>query len=281
MTKNDIGVSNCFEATSHPMERHTEILDFLCERETASVGELADRFGVSRMTIHRDISRLVDLRFVRKVRGGVTVLPSVVFESNYHYRARHRFAAKQALARRVAALIEPGMTVMLDDSSTTAALLEFLPERQPLTVISNAASLVEALRYDEGYTVICLGGRFDPTMNAYLGVTCDLALERLSADLAVFSVAGVQRGCGYLQDDALVRTKRIMKASADRSVLAFDSSKFGKSALHQFARLSDFDHVLTTPGGEPAVLDELMSAGVALDVVAGELETSDITAASS
>lgn len=249
------------------MERQTEILDFLCEQETASVGELADHFGVSRMTIHRDISRLVDLRFARKVRGGVTVLPSVVFESNYHYRARRSSADKRALARRVAEFIEPGMTIMLDDSSTTAALVEFLPECQPLTIITNAAALVEMLRDDDGYTVICLGGRYDATMNAYLGMTCDLALEHLSADLAVFSVAGVQKGAGYLQEDALVRTKRTMKASVERSVLAFDHSKFGKSALHKFARLDSFDHVLTTAGADRVVLDELIAAGVPLEVV--------------
>ncbi|KEZ78769.1 DeoR/GlpR family DNA-binding transcription regulator [Salinisphaera hydrothermalis] len=249
------------------MERQTEILDFLCEQETASVSELAEHFGVSRMTIHRDISRLVDLRFVRKVRGGVTVLPSVVFESNYHYRARRSAAPKRALAQRVAEFIEPGMTVMLDDSSTTAALVEFLPECKPLTVITNAAALVETLREDDGYTVICLGGRYDPTMNAYLGMTCDLALEHLSADLAVFSVAGVQKGSAYLQEDALVRTKRIMKASVERSVLAFDSSKFGKSALHQFARLDSFDHVLTTSGADPAMIEELVTAGVPLEVI--------------
>lgn len=249
------------------MERHTEILDFLCEQETASVGELAEYFAVSRMTIHRDINRLVDLRFVRKVRGGVTVLPSVVFESNYHYRARRSVAQKRALARRVAGFIEPGMTLMLDDSSTTAALVEFLPECRPLTIISNAASLVEMLRENDDYTVICLGGRYDLTMDAYLGITCDLALEHLNADLAVFSVAGVQKGSAYLHEDALVRTKRIMKASVERSVVAFDSSKFGKSALHQFASLDSFDHVLTTTGAAPSTIEALTAAGVALEVI--------------
>lgn len=249
------------------MERQTEILDFLCEQDTASVGELAEHFNVSRMTIHRDIRRLVDMRFVRKIRGGVTVLPSVVFESSYHYRVRRGTHDKRALARRIAAFIEPGMTVMLDDSSTTAALVEFLPECQPLTVITNAAALVETLRNDDRYNLICLGGRYDATMDAYLGMTCDLALEHLSADLAVFSVSGVQKGSGYLQEDAVVRTKRTMKASAERSLLAFDSSKLGKSALHQFARLDSFDHVLTTAGADPAVLDELAGAGVPLEVV--------------
>lgn len=250
------------------MSRHTEILDFLCEQETASVGELVERFGVSRMTIHRDLDRMVEQRFVRKVRGGVTAAPSVVFESNYHYRVRRCLAEKRAIAARIAEYVEPGMTLMLDDSSTTAALVDLLAERAPLTVISHAAGVVESLRAVDGMAVICLGGRFDPTMNAYSGVACEAVLERLNADLAIFSASGLRDGRVYLQDDALVRIKRGMKHCADRSLLGIDGSKFGKSALHLFEKLTAFDHVITDASAPAEQVEQLRADEVHLDVVA-------------
>ncbi len=247
--------------------RRELILDFLCERETASLEELARRFGVSKMTIHRDVDRLVEMRCVRRVRGGVTVLPSVVFESNFTYRKRKNREAKTALAKRVAELIEPGMTVVLDDSTTTTALAEWVPERKPLTIITNAASLLTTLCRQEDIAVICPGGRYDPVTDAFLGLECELTMERLRADLGIFSTAGVHGGSAYLHDNALVRAKLAMKASVDRAVLAFDHGKFGKSALHFFARLDDFDRVFTTEGAELDRIENLLQDGVPIEVV--------------
>lgn len=256
--------------------RREQILDFLCERETASLDELARRFGVSKMTIHRDVDRLVEMRCVRRVRGGVTVLPSVVFESNFLYRQRRNREAKAALARRVAGLVEPGMTLVLDDSTTTAALADLLPECAPLTVITNAAGLLARLCRQDEIAVICPGGRYDPVTDAFLGLECELTMERLRADLGVFSTAGVHGAGAYLHDDTLVRTKLAMKASVDRSVLAFDHTKFGKSALHFFARLDSFDRVFTTEGADAAQVAALREAGVPIEVVAGEPAETEI-----
>jgi DeoR/GlpR family transcriptional regulator of sugar metabolism len=249
-------------------KRQDALLNFLCDRETANVGELAENFGVSKMTIHRDLDRLADLRLVRKVRGGVTVLPSLVFEANYYYRARRDRMQKQVLARYIADEIESGMTLMLDDSSTTAELLEFLPERTPLTVISNARRVIETLVTDDRFTVISLGGCYDAATDAFLGLSCELAVERLNADLAVFSAASVHNGRAYLNYDALVRVKRAMLTCASRSVLAVDLSKFRKSALHLFEPLKSFDQVVTVEGVDHDVLDALHAGDVPVELVA-------------
>lgn len=89
---------------------------------SVTAGELAERFGVSLMTIHRDLDELERQGIVRKYRGGVTAQPSGVFESNVAYRMKSMQAAKDAIAAKAAALVEPGMAVMLDDSTTTLAL---------------------------------------------------------------------------------------------------------------------------------------------------------------
>ena len=248
-------------------ERRAQILDYLCERELASVEELAQLFSISRMTVHRDLDRLAAGRCVRKTHGGATILPSVVFESNFNYRVRRQLEEKRALARHIADLIEPGMTVILDDSTTTGALAEFLHARKPLTVITNAASLISSLVRHEELSVICLGGHYNAVMDAFLGVDCELALERLRADLGVFSAAAVRGGAAYLHESELTRAKIAMKAAAERSFLAFDHSKFGKSALHLFGRLKEFDRVFTTEGEDPTEVERLRAAKVSIEIV--------------
>lgn len=248
-------------------ERRAQILERLCERELATVDELAEMFSVSRMTVHRDLDQLEAVGCVRKIHGGATIRPSVVFESNFNYRGRQYLAEKRALASYIASLIEPGMAVILDDSTTTAALAEFLPARKPLTVITNATSLIPALIRHEKLSVICLGGHYNRATDAFLGVDCELALERLHADLGIFSVAAARGGAGYLHESEVVRAKLAMKAAASRSFVAFDHSKFGKSALHLFGRLKDFDRVFTTNGADPAEIAQLRAEGVPIEIV--------------
>ena len=248
-------------------ERRAQIIERLCEREFATVDELSSMLAVSRMTIHRDLDQLAAAGCVRKTHGGATILPSVVFESNFNYRSRQHLAEKRALARHIAALIEPGMTIILDDSTTTAALAEFLPARKPLTVITNAANMVSTLIRREDLSVICLGGHYNTATDAFLGVDCELALERLRADLGVFSAAAVIGGAGYLHESEVVRAKIAMKAAVGKSFLSFDHSKFGKSALHLFGRLRDFDRVFTTEGADAAEIERLRAGNVAIELV--------------
>lgn len=254
-------------------QRRLQILDYLCERESSSVDELANQFAVSRMTIHRDLDQLVAMQCVRKTHGGVTILPSVVFDSNFNYRGRRHQAEKRALARHVSELIEPGMTLIIDDSSTTGALIEFLPLRKPLTVITNAAGVMTSMIRREEITVICLGGQYDVVMDAFLGIDCELALARLRADLGIFSAAGVRNGSAYLHQSDLTRTKIAMKAAVERSFLLFDHSKFGKSALHLFGQLKEFDRVFTTEGAEANEINRLRNDGVPIEVVPMQADT--------
>jgi DeoR/GlpR family transcriptional regulator of sugar metabolism len=248
-------------------DRRQQILMHLRHEETASVEQLAELAGVSRMTIHRDLDRLAERRMVRKIRGGATLQPSVVFEADHTFRKSLCRAEKHALARRVGELIEPGMAVFLDDSTTTAALVPGLREKRPLTIITNALGLVNTLVREEEISVTCLGGQYSAVADGFFGLVCEAAVSRLRADLGIFSTAAVQGTSAYLHDSEIVRAKLAMMAASDHTVLAFDSSKFGKSAFNLFSPLVDFDHVFLTGGYERERIDVLRRAQVPLELV--------------
>ena len=101
--------------------RRQGIMDFLMDAGTASVDDLASRFGVSKMTVHRDLDDLEHRGLLRKVRGGATIEASTRFESDF--RTARSMTARTSSAgwpRPHVELIEPGMTVMIDDGSTAA-----------------------------------------------------------------------------------------------------------------------------------------------------------------
>jgi DNA-binding Lrp family transcriptional regulator len=71
-----------------PVDRQREILNLLEEQGSVRIDALSDRFGVSAMTIHRDLDQLQMGGRLRKVRGGA--VPPALLASNYACCACHR-----------------------------------------------------------------------------------------------------------------------------------------------------------------------------------------------
>lgn len=247
--------------------RREALLHYLRMRENASVDELVEQMRVSKMTVHRDLDRLAEQRLVRKVRGGVTLTPSTLFEGDYAYREQQHCAEKSALAARITEMVEPGMAIVLDDSSTAASILPHLDGKRPLTIITNGQKVIDSLRRADEITLISLGGTYDAVANGFFGLICEAAVSRLRADLAIFSTSAVRGTSAYLHDPDIIRAKLAMKSVAERSVLAFDGSKVGRSALNLFAPLRDFDSVLVSQGLEPDIQQALQEDGVRLELV--------------
>ncbi|GAB5378256.1 MAG: DeoR/GlpR family DNA-binding transcription regulator [Acuticoccus sp.] len=249
-------------------ERREAIVEHLRSTETAAVDAFASMFDVSRMTVHRDLDALVEQRLVRKVRGGATLLPSVVFEGDYDYRAKQHPGEKGALGRAAAQLVEPGMAIALDDSSTVAAMLPFLMDKRPLTVITNASPIIRTVERAEGITLLALGGVYDRTVAAYTGLTTERAMRSLRVDLAFMSTACVRASTAYMRDtEEVVRVKLVMMEMADESVLLVDHNKFARTALIRFVDLSAFDRVLVTDGIDRRSREVLRRDKVRLEIV--------------
>ncbi len=247
--------------------RRQEIADYVIQRGEARIDELVSAFGVSRMTIHRHVEELARQGVLRKLHGAVTAQPSGVYESLFRFRETHAAAAKQALAAAVLSEVEPGQSILLDDSTTANALGRLLPQIMPLTVITNSLSLAGQLAGRDEVNLTLLGGEYHPTYNAFIGHICESALIRIRVNLLICSASAVAGTAALIQDPQVVRVKQAMLTAASRRVLLVDSSKFGKVALHLFADLTAFDLVLCDEGLPSETVHDLRAAGVNLKTV--------------
>jgi DeoR/GlpR family transcriptional regulator of sugar metabolism len=250
-----------------PAQRQAEIADYIVSHGSVSATDLAERFGVSLMTIHRDLDELERQGVVRKHRGGVSAQPSSVFESNVSYRLQAALPEKQALARHARTLVEPGMAVMLDDSTSTLELAKLLDGITPLTVVTNFLETVKLLAGRPGIRLLALGGEYHGTHDSFLGVPCIEAIEALRVDLLFASTSAIAGGYAYHQEQEIVLVKRAMMRAAQRSVLMVDHTKLGRSALHRLAPLRDFELVLTDGQASRQSLAEMREHGVRYEVV--------------
>ena len=250
-----------------PEQRQERIAELVLKQPFIAAKDLAERFDVSLMTIHRDLDELEAHGVLRKVRGGATPQASSLFESNVRYRLTVASEEKQALARAALLQIEPGQAVLIDESTTGLALARLLPARVPLTVITNSLSVMQELRSVRDIKLIVLGGDYWPRHEAFCGLACEAAVSALRADVLFMSSTAISGGVAYQPDQDMAIAKRAMIAAAGRRVLLVDHSKFGRVALHRLAPLTAFDLVMTDDGIDDSGLRQLQEAQVAFEVV--------------
>jgi DeoR/GlpR family transcriptional regulator of sugar metabolism len=227
-------------------DRRSEIMTLLLEAGAVSVDQLATRFDVSKMTIHRDLDELEESGFLRKVRGGASVQSSSRFESDYRYRENIAAAEKERIAIAAAALVEPGQSIIIDDSSTAGRIAGHLLDHTPLTVITNNLGVIQSFAEVRGINLIALGGQYSRKFNGFFGLVTEDALRSLRADIAFLSSSAIHGSAAFHQDQEVVHTKRLMMAAAESTYMLVDSGKFNKRALHFMADLKAFEAVLTS-----------------------------------
>lgn len=267
-------VSDPFSAKG--ARRNPELRRVAIRRQVAGAGfvrvdTLAREYGVSVMTVHRDLDELEKRGFLHKVRGGATSAPTTTFHGDLEHRMQAQVEAKRALAHEVLATeVEPGQIVALDDSTTSLMLARLLPQRAPLTVVTHFLPVIRALAAQPGIELVGLGGRYDAAYDSFLGRATAEAAAELRPDVLFLSTTAVAEDVCYLQSLGTAITRRALIASAARSVALIDHTKFDRRAPHRLVRVSELGRVVVDAATPAATVRRLRARGARVDVVASD-----------
>jgi DeoR/GlpR family transcriptional regulator of sugar metabolism len=252
---NKLNQSNISENEIERPLRQEQRLDGITELVLASgtvkIEDLVEQFQVSGMTIHRDLDLLDSRGILRKSRGYATAIASSLFEANPEYRQRQNIFEKEMLAQTAFKLVEPGQSLILDDSTTVIHLAKLLVQKQPLTVITNFQKTVDVLKNAPGISVVSLGGHYYQWSDAYMGAMTVNSLRSIRADMLFMSTPSIIDEICFHQHHEAALVKQAMFESAGKRYLLADHSKFEQRAVHSTIKLENFDGV---------ILDSLVSA---------------------
>ncbi len=234
-----------------------------------AVEEIADRFGVSRETVRRDLARLDDAGLLRRVHGGA-VVPRLSNEPPFQERQMLNMEAKRRIGLAAAALFEPGDSVMIDTGSTTEQFAMALAAKTDITVITNSNRIAMAISAGPGKNrIFVLGGAFHTETGQILGSLCIEQLANFSVDHAVLGVGALSAdGClmDYDVDEAALA--RAMIARAQTVTILADHSKFDRRALITICQLETVTKLVTDLAPCGAFADMLAASRVAAIVAA-------------
>jgi DeoR/GlpR family transcriptional regulator of sugar metabolism len=232
-------------------QRQAAILELVRAIGAVRVADLVQRFGVSDMTVRRDLEALAGRGLVDKVHGGATTAgPGSTEEPGYRAKSLRQRAEKAAIADRAASLIAPGSAIAISAGTTTAMLAACLVEMAGLTVVTNSIPVADRLfgpgRVEQ--TVIITGGTRTPS-DALVGPVAEAAISALNVDMLFLGVHGMSSRTGFTTPNLLeAGTNRLLVGAARRLIVLADSSKWQVTGIATIAALNEADVVITDTG---------------------------------
>lgn len=254
------------QRTADGVQRRNRIVEIVAKAGAASVEELADTFGVSPVTVYRDLTELVGAGMIIRSRGVVTAAGSGLQEAPAKFRLGQHVVEKSEIAAHAATLVPRGSAVLLDDSTTGVLAVRHLKERTPVTVVTNSLLVAREVEEAAGVRLFVLGGEYHQWADALLGRSTTQAIAAVAADVCLISVSGVIDGVAYHPYEEVAEVKQAMMRAAARSVALVDHTKFERRALHHVASLRDFDVVVVDRATPSEIVEHLREEGVRVDV---------------
>ncbi|HEU4426537.1 MAG TPA: DeoR/GlpR family DNA-binding transcription regulator [Pilimelia sp.] len=252
-------------------QRQAAILERVRAAGGVRVSELVAEFGVSDMTIRRDLESLADRGLLAKVHGGATTMRSgSTDEPGFAAKSIRQRAEKTAIASRAAELVSPGIAVALSAGTTTAELAQRLVDVPALTVVTNSIPVADIF-YRSGrpdQTVVLTGGVRTPS-DALVGPVAVAAIRSLHLDALFLGVHGMSERAGYTTPNLMeADTNRALVDAAERLIVLADSTKWGTVGISSIAAL-DEAHVVVTDGGLPDTARAVLTEHVEELIVVG------------
>lgn len=257
--------------------RQRALLALIQERGFVSVGEMAARFGVSEMTVRRDLHRLEAERGIQRMHGGAATAgrDGAEAEPSFLQRQAERREEKGAIARTAAALVLPNTTIGIDVGTTTYAFARALAEsRHSLNVFTNSLR-VGMLLGDTGLSVYMPGGRVRRGESSICGSMALLHLQEFRLDQVFIGVSGLT-GEGlfdYSLEDSEV--KRVYLRQAAHVVVLADAGKLGRVSAVRVCGLEAVDTLVTSAEPDGPLRERLQQAGVHVRVARAATPAAD------
>lgn len=252
-------------------ERHRRIIEALDGDGLINVVDLSDEYGVSEMTVRRDLKELESSGLLRRVYGGAVRHLGRAYEPPFRLRSQADLGPKSAIGQAAAALVQPGDAIAIDTGTTCLEAVVALQhaKRGHLTVVTasmRVAGLVaSSFVLDQDLRLIVVGGTVRPGELSMIGAATRAFIRTMHVDKALIGVGGIDvaKGCSEFNvEDSEVKQQFI--ESAKQVIVLADSTKLGQVSLASICPIEEVDVLVTDSAADPNQIAAFESAGVSV-----------------
>jgi DeoR family transcriptional regulator of aga operon/DeoR family fructose operon transcriptional repressor len=255
-------------------ERQEHIVRIVEEHGRARVADLAARFGVSSVTIRKDLVALEAEHRLIRAHGGAIAMDRSRPELSFDIRERLQADEKWRIGAAGAALVHDGESIVMDASTTALSVARHLKARggwSQLTVLTNGLRLASELAGHPGIIVLMLGGRVRWEALSVVGQLGDGLFSRINVQKAFLGAAGftVESGMADATDEE-AQIKRSMVAAAREVIAIVDHTKWERAAFATFCPTDKISVVLTDDAAPNDMVRALSGRGVEVRLIGSD-----------
>lgn len=210
-------------------KRETMILELLSKYGKMEVAVLAEKTGVSQVTVRKDLDALESRGILRREHG------YAIFGGNddINNRLAIHYEEKRSIAKEAAELVSPGETVMIENGSCCALLAEEIVKTKPgAKIITNSAFIAAFIRKINGAHVVLLGGDFQNDAQVMVGPILKTCVAQFHVDKLFVGTDGYSPKWGFTNSDHLrVQAVRDMAEHANGVIVVTESVKFSQQSV--------------------------------------------------
>ncbi len=173
-----------------PADRQRRIMELIRKDHAVEVHELSERFGVSELTVRRDLDQLASDNLIERTHGGATIKRSLSIEPLYSDKSAEQREQKISIARKAAEYIEDGDTLFINSGSTTFEVIRALAGKQ-ITIVTNNLDATRIIHEGALFTLVCIGGVYRSRSHSVSGSLSSQLIQQVYANKAIIGVDGI------------------------------------------------------------------------------------------
>lgn len=243
--------------------RQQQMLDHFSQEGELRIAALKETYGVTEMTIRRDLEKLEETGAIKRTFGGAIFVGKDIALQE---RAGILTEEKARIGRHAAGLIRPGDSIYIDGGTTTLQVAKFLAPGMNITVVTNALNVAAELSGKQ-IPVLMTGGMLLEATNSLVGPIAAQSLAGMAFDRIFLGATGLNVEHGFSNSNIYeAEIKQIAIRQAAETNIVLDNTKFGAKVLISFASLSGVQRIVTDRLPDDGLHHACEEAGVQLEV---------------
>jgi DeoR/GlpR family transcriptional regulator of sugar metabolism len=223
--------------------------------------DLSQELELSEDTIRRDLRELAQEGLLQRVHGGALSVSSAI--ANFAAREQIATAAKTAIGRSAARMIQAGNVVIVDGGTTAVQLVRHLNPELEATIVTHSPTIALELVRHPRIEVVLLGGRLFKHSVVAVGAATIEAIARIRADLYFMGATGIHIEVGLSTGDLEeAHVKRALIASAAETIVLASSEKLNAASKYVIAPITQISGLITEKAVPSSVVASFRKRGL-------------------